>query len=70
MPFGLFAPQPVAGVAGAIIVVTQLWLVPSGNFAWLNWLTILLACSTIEASRCCTGHPAELRQRRAGSPHW
>ncbi|MBW0018570.1 MAG: lipase maturation factor family protein [Mycobacterium sp.] len=47
VPFGLFAPQPVAGVAAAIIIVTQLWLVLSGNFAWLNWVTILLACSAI-----------------------
>lgn len=48
VPFGLFAPQPVAGVAAAIIVVTQLWLVASGNFAWLNWLTIILAFSAID----------------------
>lgn len=47
VPFGLFAPQPVAGVAAAIIIVTQLWLVCSGNFSWLNWLTILLAFSAI-----------------------
>ena len=47
VPFGLFAPQPVASVAAGIIVVTQLWLVASGNFAWLNWLTIVLACSAI-----------------------
>lgn len=50
VPFGLFAPQPVSSVAAAIIVVTQLWLVTSGNFAWLNWLTILLACSAIDDS--------------------
>ena len=50
VPFGLFAPQPVASIAAAIIVVTQLWLVASGNFAWLNWVTILLACSTIDDS--------------------
>jgi hypothetical protein len=48
VPFGLFAPQPVAGIAGAIVVLTQLWLVASGNFAWLNWLTILLGCSAID----------------------
>ncbi|MEE6179496.1 lipase maturation factor family protein [Mycobacterium sp. 050134] len=48
VPFGLFAPQPVASVAAAIVVVTQLWLVASGNFAWLNWVTILLACSAID----------------------
>jgi hypothetical protein len=43
VPWLLFAPQPVAGVAGAIVVVTQLWLICSGNFAWLNVLTITLA---------------------------
>lgn len=48
IPFGLFAPQPVASIAAIIIVITQLWLVASGNFAWLNWLTILLACSVID----------------------
>ncbi|MFG1930800.1 lipase maturation factor family protein [Mycobacterium sp. NPDC048908] len=47
VPFALFAPQPVASVAGAIVIVTQLWLVLSGNFAWLNWLTIILGCSAI-----------------------
>src|SRR6202000_2657112 len=50
VPFGLFAPQPVATVAAAIIIVTQLWLVASGNFAWLNWLTIVLAFSAIDQS--------------------
>ncbi|BBZ73053.1 lipase maturation factor family protein [Mycobacterium paraseoulense] len=50
VPFGLFAPQPVASIAAAIVVVTQLWLVASGNFAWLNWATILLACSAIDNS--------------------
>ena len=48
VPFGLFAPQPVASVAAAIIVITQLWLVASGNFAWLNWVTIVLAFSAID----------------------
>jgi hypothetical protein len=43
VPFLLFAPQPVAGVAGLIIVVTQTWLIVSGNFSWLNFLTVTLA---------------------------
>ena len=47
VPFLLFAPQPVASVAAAIIILTQLWLVLSGNFAWLNWITIVLAFSRI-----------------------
>jgi hypothetical protein len=47
VPFGLFAPQPVATVAAVIIIVTQLWLVLSGNYAWLNWLTMVLAAGAI-----------------------
>ncbi|MGW2650076.1 lipase maturation factor family protein [Streptomyces sp. NPDC001393] len=50
-PLALFAPQPVADWAAAFIVVTQLWLVASGNFAWLNWLAILLAVSAIDDVR-------------------
>jgi hypothetical protein len=47
VPFGLFAPQPVAGGAAAIMIATQLWLVASGNFAWLNWMAIVLAVSVL-----------------------
>ncbi|MFF9165613.1 MULTISPECIES: lipase maturation factor family protein [unclassified Streptomyces] len=43
VPFLLFAPQPVATAAAALMIITQLWLVLSGNFAWLNWITIVLA---------------------------
>ncbi|WP_274564377.1 lipase maturation factor family protein [Streptomyces spiramyceticus] len=50
VPVLLFTPQPVASVAACLIVVTQLWLVLSGNFAWLNWLTIVLALSAIDGS--------------------
>ncbi len=44
-PFGLFLPQPIAGISGLVIVATQLWLMLSGNFAWLNLLTLVLAAS-------------------------
>ncbi|HLS00313.1 MAG TPA: lipase maturation factor family protein [Mycolicibacillus parakoreensis] len=54
VPFGLFAPQPVAGIAAAIMIVTQLWLVASGNFAWLNWLTIVLAGGVLVAPGAAT----------------
>ena len=47
VPFALFAPQPVAGAAAVVVIVTQLWLVASGNFAWLNWITIVLAFAAI-----------------------
>jgi Lipase maturation factor len=70
VPFGLFAPQPVASVAATIIAATQLWLVASGNFAWLNWVTILLAFSAIDDSAAAllfgaTAHPAP-----SGPPPW
>ena len=47
MPFGLFAPQPVAGIAGATIIATQAWLVLSGNFSWLNTVTMVLAVTAL-----------------------
>ncbi|OBI96751.1 lipase maturation factor family protein [Mycobacterium asiaticum] len=65
VPFGLFAPQPVAGIAAGIIIVTQLWLVLSGNFAWLNWLTILLAFSAVDQTRLGVDAP-----RAASPPLW
>jgi hypothetical protein len=43
VPWFLFAPQPVSTVAAAIIILTQLWLILTGNFAWLNWITVVLA---------------------------
>ena len=48
VPWFLFAPQPVATVAGLIIVATQSWLVLSGNFAWLNVITIVLAFAAFD----------------------
>ncbi|MFI5617272.1 lipase maturation factor family protein [Streptomyces sp. NPDC051567] len=56
VPFALFAPQPVAGIAAGLMVCTQLWLVLSGNFAWLNWLTIALALSAVDVTGL-TGPP-------------
>ncbi|MFD9974128.1 lipase maturation factor family protein [Streptomyces sp. NPDC059017] len=57
VPVLLFTPQPVASVAAGLIVVTQLWLVLSGNFAWLNWLTIALALSAVDLSAFAGPHP-------------
>ncbi|HYP90682.1 MAG TPA: lipase maturation factor family protein, partial [Polyangiaceae bacterium] len=45
VPFGLFGPEPVAALAGVLIIVHQLVLIVSGNYAWLNWLTVVLAFS-------------------------
>jgi hypothetical protein len=50
VPFFLFVPGPVGTVAAVIVIVTQGWLVISGNFAWLNWITIVLAFSAVADS--------------------
>ena len=58
VPFFLFAPlgalwMPdgpwllIGAIAAVIIILTQLWLVLTGNFAWLNWATIVIAFSAI-----------------------
>lgn len=41
-PFGLFAPQPYASLAAALCITQQLWLIVSGNYSFLNWLTVIL----------------------------
>ncbi|MEU4063149.1 lipase maturation factor family protein [Streptomyces wedmorensis] len=57
VPFLLFTPQPVATIAAGLMIATQLWLVLSGNFAWLNWITIVLALSAVDASPLTGSHP-------------
>ena len=47
LPFGLFAPQPIASVCAAAILSQQLWLIVAGNYSWLNWLTVVLGFSGI-----------------------
>ncbi|MFB7862683.1 lipase maturation factor family protein [Streptomyces sp. NPDC056069] len=64
VPLLLFTPQPVATVAAGLMIVTQLWLVLSGNFAWLNWLTIVLALSALDGSLLTDARP------RPGAPLW
>jgi hypothetical protein len=68
-PFGLFAPQPVAEIAASVMVLTQLWLVLSGNFAWLNLLTITLAISAFDGSWLHRVIPVS-PPASTGSPHW
>ncbi|MEB3980496.1 lipase maturation factor family protein [Mycobacterium sp. 663a-19] len=70
VPFGLFAPQPVASVAAVIVVVTQLWLVASGNFAWLNWVTIVLAFSAIDDSSAGAVLPLPAHPALPAPPPW
>ena len=47
VPFGYFFPQPVAAIAGLITIAFQLTILVSGNLSWLNFLTMVLAISTL-----------------------
>ncbi|MGI4830811.1 MAG: lipase maturation factor family protein [Janthinobacterium lividum] len=68
-PFGLFAPQPIASVAAVLCITQQLWLIISGNYSWLNWLTVVLGFAGFSDEICHTvlpfvtipgNHPAPL----------
>ncbi|MFI6348494.1 lipase maturation factor family protein [Streptomyces sp. NPDC050560] len=58
VPFLLFTPQPVASLAAAVMIVTQLWLVLSGNFSWLNHLTVVIALSALDFTPYTRAHRA------------
>ncbi len=50
LPFLLFMPQPVAGIAGLTAIGMQILLILSGNFYWLNLITITAATTTLSDS--------------------
>lgn len=43
----LFLPQPLASIGALFVILSQAYLVISGNYAWLNWMTLILAFSGI-----------------------
>lgn len=47
VPFAYFAPQPLCAIAGILTLIFQGLLSVSGNFAWLGFLTMVLAFSTL-----------------------
>jgi hypothetical protein len=69
VPFGLFAPQPIASIAGALIIFHQLWLIISGNYSWLNWLTVALGILAFSDSVLTLVLPVALPQA-APRPLW
>lgn len=69
VPFALFAPQPVSGAAALVMIVTQSWLLLSGNFAWLNVLTITIAIPALGDS--LLHHPLPFSSPSSlSSPGW
>jgi hypothetical protein len=43
LPFALFGPKAIRRICGVLMILFQTSLILSGNLAWLNWLTILMA---------------------------
>jgi hypothetical protein len=48
VPFGYFLPQPISAIAGGITILFQGTIFLSGNLSWLNFLTMILAISTLD----------------------
>jgi hypothetical protein len=69
-PFLLFTPQPFADVGALIMVVTQLWLVLSGNFSWLNALTIALGVSVFDNAWLSRAIPVAVPHALTPYPLW
>ena len=68
-PFLLFLPQPAAGIGALVMILTQGYLLISGNYAWLNLLTLLLGFAAIPDgwwTAVGIGVPAP----RPGMPAW
>jgi len=66
-PFGYFAPQPIASIAGLITIVFQGTIMASGNLSWLNFLTIVLAIPTLDDR--ILGAVLPLRSPELRAPH-
>ena len=66
------APWPaiVGTVAASILIVTQLWLIVTGNFAWLNWATVVLAFSAIGLPAVRHDQEARVVAEPADAPPW
>jgi hypothetical protein len=48
IPFCYFMPQPVSAFAGVLTILFQGMIFASGNLSWLNFLTMVLAISTLD----------------------
>ena len=67
-PVALFLPQPIAGAAALAMVATQAYLMVSGNYAFLNLLTLVVAASAIPDS--FLGGVARAAPDVAPAPGW
>jgi hypothetical protein len=70
LPFGLFLPQPIATIAAVLMILTQLYLVVTGNYSWLNWITIVALIAGISDSAVAALLPGVVPHAVAAAPDW
>jgi hypothetical protein len=73
LPWGLFLPQPFASAAAVLMIGTQLYLVVTGNYSWLNWITIVALLAAISDSAIALVFPGVAPVAAAAaapSPDW
>src|SRR3954471_15345071 len=70
LPFGLFLPQPIATVAAVLMIATQLYLVVTGNYSWLNWITIVALIAGVGDSAVASLLPQLVPAAAEPAPIW
>lgn len=70
VPWLLFAPEPVGSIAALVMAVTQAYLMVSGNFSWLNLLTIVLALGCVDGDLLAAVLPVDPPAALADPPTW
>lgn len=68
VPFGFFAPQPIASIAGGLTIFHQFWLIVSGNYSWLNWLTVALGVTAFDDRVLFRAMPGAVAHTHSPSP--
>lgn len=69
-PVALFLPQPIAGAGALVMLGTQAYLVLSGNYAFLNLLTMIVVASAVPDRFVRWALPGGGLASSALPPHW
>lgn len=68
-PFYFALPQPAAAIGAGIQIGFQLVLICSGNFSFLNWLTVVPAIAGLEDRYIRWAFTRSVRNRVTSAPH-
>ena len=69
-PFLLFLPQPIAGIGALLMIGTQAYLLTSGNYAWLNLVTMVIAFAAVPDAFFGVILPGAAKPAFAPTPGW